>query len=1466
MNKRISSLIIIFLSLVISGSIYFSSVKVVSAVIYACDICTDTYGNCSAGYTGYTVTTDCETRVDGRICSPTYSTASYCTPVTCTTDNSCSATTPACGTTTYGTDNCGTTCSRTGAACACVSDGSCSASTPACNQTTYGVDNCGDSCIKTGAACPTPINGACSTTHYGCVAGTSANNLSRPSDWSWQCQGSNGGTNAGCTESKAAMYYGTPYVDSAQNIDGSANSYSNPQSTAVNNSGPNINYHWVYNNYTAVAAVYGYVNSANIGSLGTTNYYHFLTPAISCPVGSVCSGTAKISVDFLDPNTGYDYLVQSNTYTYYYYTPAPVVNCVGSWVNNSTCSASCGGGVLQQTYTITTPASGGGTACPYANGATQWGTTSCNTVCCAPLTQNVTVACDANAYSCAATSGNVTRSQTKAAYPTCTFPTPVSNTNSTYVSDTCAYPAPVDGGWSAYSPSASCPTSCGYAGGTLTRTCTNPAPSCGGAACVGSASLSCAATAACTCSAPLTQNVTVACDVNAYGQSATSGVVTRSQTKSAYPSCAFPAPPVTTANSTYVSDNCVYPPVVNGGWSAWSAWGTCSVSACGQTGTQTQTRTCTNPVPSGGGADCVGSATQSQSCSTAACPVNCVGNWVDNATCSVSCGGGVKQQTYTVTTPASGGGTACPYANGATQWGTTSCNATCCAPLTQNVTVACDVNAWGSSATSGSVTRSQTKSAYPSCAFPTPVSTSNSTYVSDNCVYPPAPTPVVNVLANNNHNPIYLSYGQTLTLSWSGTRNGACQSYKDSVSMGAVSASGSTSIVPASTWYPAQGGSSTYYVKCYVVNADSSIDYGTLIFDSVTVNGPPALIAPTGFVASQSSCDKNWLNLSWNASANATSYQVYRGGTLIYNGSGLAFSDTGLTLGSTYTYTIYASNAGGSSSGALTSGTVPNTCSYNLVITTTGTGSGTAGPSGSYNSGTVVALTNSPSTGSSFGGWSGDADCTDGSVTMSANRSCIATFTINNYTVTPSAGTGGSISPSTPQNVTYGNTTSFTVTPNSGYHINTVSGCGGTFTTSPYSTGVITGNCSVSATFAVDTTYSLSNSGNFSITKGATPVSGSNSVTRTSIGGAQVPVTLAVTGLPSGITVSSITSNPCPPSVGGCVSTINYSVAPSTIAGPYTLTVTGTGTGVPTVQTTFVLTVVSQSTINISSNIASSWCIQPSNASSICGSGTSGSYLVNPNGMASYLVTGYSVANYDGPTYYNDVTKTSTGSFSLFGGDSANVTLSYSPSFNYSLSKADPAPVTKGGVDVYTQGTVSVNLISGTAQQVDLIASGAPAGVSVVPSPVSCTEYTSGVCQSIVTFTIPPGTAAGTYPITFTGSPLSKVTSMNLVVNNPTNITATCVASPATAEVGDPVTWTATNISGGNGNYVSYVWRGVGIPTNPAPSTNPFTVTYTTADNIRVATVTITDSIGNHGECSASGSALIKIKPNFKEQ
>jgi len=86
----------------------------------------------------------------------------------------------------------------------------------------------------------------------------------------------------------------------------------------------------------------------------------------------------------------------------------------------------------------------------------------------------------------------------------------------------------------------------------------------------------------------------------------------------------------------------------------------------------------------------------------------------------------------------------------------------------------------------------------------------------------------------------------------------------------------------------------------------------------------------------------------------------------------------------------------------------PNpTSSYTLTVSKSGTGSGTvtSNPSGiscgtdcaeSYTSNTVVTLTATPATGSTFGGWGGDCSAcgtnTSCQIVMTSNKTCIATF------------------------------------------------------------------------------------------------------------------------------------------------------------------------------------------------------------------------------------------------------------------------------------------------------------------------------------------------------------------------------------------------------------------------------------------------------------------------------------------
>jgi hypothetical protein len=110
--------------------------------------------------------------------------------------------------------------------------------------------------------------------------------------------------------------------------------------------------------------------------------------------------------------------------------------------------------------------------------------------------------------------------------------------------------------------------------------------------------------------------------------------------------------------------------------------------------------------------------------------------------------------------------------------------------------------------------------------------------------------------------------------------------------------------------------------------------------------------------------------------------------------------------------------------------------------------------------------------------------------TTSATSSCAtgttwngSTCATNTYTVSTSAGSGGSISP-TSRSVTYGLSTFFTITPNSGYSINSVSGCNGSLSGSTYTTGAITSACTVSATFTANPVNGVCSATHYNCTAG----------------------------------------------------------------------------------------------------------------------------------------------------------------------------------------------------------------------------------------------------------------------------------------------------------------------------------------------------------------------------------------------
>ena len=73
------------------------------------------------------------------------------------------------------------------------------------------------------------------------------------------------------------------------------------------------------------------------------------------------------------------------------------------------------------------------------------------------------------------------------------------------------------------------------------------------------------------------------------------------------------------SNFTKIQSNQLkYSSTGDGSWARWKAWSSCSATCAG--GTQSRSRTCTNPPPIHGGKYCPGSSEQTQSCNNQPCP------------------------------------------------------------------------------------------------------------------------------------------------------------------------------------------------------------------------------------------------------------------------------------------------------------------------------------------------------------------------------------------------------------------------------------------------------------------------------------------------------------------------------------------------------------------------------------------------------------------------------------------------------------------------------------------------------------------------------------------------------------------------------------------------------------------------------------------------------------------------------
>lgn len=177
----------------------------------------------------------------------------------------------------------------------------------------------------------------------------------------------------------------------------------------------------------------------------------------------------------------------------------------------------------------------------------------------------------------------------------------------------CAYSCiPTDGAWGSYTAWSKCTAEC--AGGTQyrTRECNNPAPANGGADCVGSnREVRQCNTDPCAVDGGWgNYGAWSACSASCGGGSQTRSRKCNDPAPSnGGANCVGPAQQSRDCNTS--------PCPVDGGYSDFGAWSACSADCDG--GTQSRTRQCNNPAPANGGADCVGPAVQTQQCNTDPC-------------------------------------------------------------------------------------------------------------------------------------------------------------------------------------------------------------------------------------------------------------------------------------------------------------------------------------------------------------------------------------------------------------------------------------------------------------------------------------------------------------------------------------------------------------------------------------------------------------------------------------------------------------------------------------------------------------------------------------------------------------------------------------------------------------------------------------------------------------------------------
>jgi hypothetical protein len=201
-------------------------------------------------------------------------------------------------------------------------------------------------------------------------------------------------------------------------------------------------------------------------------------------------------------------------------------------------------------------------------------------------------------------------------------------------------------------------------------------------------------------------------------------------------------------------------------------------------------------------------------------------------------------------------------------------------------------------------------------------------------------------------------------------------------------------------------------------------------------------------------------------SATAVSYGATRAFTLTPS-AGYGIASVGGTCGGTLNNRTYTTNPA-TADCTVSAVFVP----LGYTVTASANANGAISPSGAVaaTGGTTKTFTLTPDAGyavSSVSGTCGGTLSGNTYTTKAISKDCtvIASF-VARTVITASANANGTISPIGKVGVASGTSGTFTITPNTGYRISSVTGCGGTLSGNVYTTKPVTANCTITAAFA----------------------------------------------------------------------------------------------------------------------------------------------------------------------------------------------------------------------------------------------------------------------------------------------------------------------------------------------------------------------------------------------------------------